>query len=94
MGYYQRFLMCRCRMDRTILIPMAFGPGNRIKSGVFRAKDGGEVRVAGHSGFGGQYAHADRDRKIAVVYLSNKLHMYLAKDPRHMSLIQAVYDSL
>ena len=72
---------------------MAFGPGVRVQSGLFRAADGNEVNVVGHSGFGGQYAHADRDRKISVSYLTNKLHMYIAKDPRFMSLVQAVYDS-
>ena len=72
---------------------MAFGPGVRVQSGHFHASDGAEVTVVGHSGFGGQYSHADRERNIAVAYLTNKLHMYIAKDPRFMSLVQAVYDS-
>ena len=86
-------LFSKSRHDRTILLPIAFGPGVRIQNGLFRARDGGEVKAVGHSGFGGQFAQADRNRKIAVVYLTNKLHMYIAKDPRFMSLVQAVYDS-
>lgn len=81
------------RYDRTVQLSMAFGPGLRIYEGLFRARDGGDFKAVGHAGFGGQFTHADRDRKVAVVYLTNKLHMYIAEDPRYMSLIQAVYDS-
>jgi len=81
------------RYDRTILLPLAFGPGVRVSDDLFRARDGAPVKLVGHSGFGGQYTHADRDRKVSVGYLTNKLHMYIAKDPRFTSLVQAVYDS-
>ena len=80
-------------LDRTIQLPIAFGPGVRVHSGAFHSVDGDEVTTCGHSGFGGQYAHADRDRKISVAYLTNKLHLFLANDPRFMTLVQAVYDS-
>jgi len=89
----QLFTVRTDRLDRTIQLPIAFGPGVRVHSGAFHSVDGDEVTTCGHSGFGGQYAHADRDRKISVAYLTNKLHLFLANDPRFMTLVQAVYDS-
>jgi len=48
----------------------------------------------GHSGWGGSFAFADRDRKIACAYTMNKMGTDLVGEPRAMSLVNALYQDL
>jgi len=48
----------------------------------------------GHSGWGGSFAFADRERRIGMSYVMNKMGTDLIGDPRNTSLVAAVYNSL
>jgi len=81
------------RHDYNIGMEAAFGPGCRIMSDCFKYQ-GKYVQVFGHTGFGGQWTGAERDLRVSAAYLTNTLHMFVAKDPRPMRLIQTVFDCL
>jgi CubicO group peptidase (beta-lactamase class C family) len=48
----------------------------------------------GHSGWGGSFAFADRDRGIGCAYTMNKMGTDLVGEPRAMSLVNALYRDL
>lgn len=48
----------------------------------------------GHSGWGGSFAFADPDQGIGFAYTMNKMGTELIGDPRNLSLVAALYESL
>ncbi|MEQ8742933.1 serine hydrolase domain-containing protein [Parasphingorhabdus sp.] len=48
----------------------------------------------GHSGWGGSFAFADPDKKIALAFVMNRMGTDLIGDPRAMSLVEATYRSI
>ena len=74
-------------------MPVAFGPGVIVTTSLCQSFDRSKVTMTGHTSFGIQYAFADRDRRISVVYLTNTIYPYHTKDLRFKKLVQAFYDS-
>jgi CubicO group peptidase (beta-lactamase class C family) len=78
-------------VDRCLLVPTRFGLGYMLDSG-FAPLFG--PRSFGHPGAGGSLGFADPDSEVAFGYVMNKMQQNLAGDPRTLTLIQAVRDSL
>ena len=54
----------------------------------------GQEGAFGHSGAGGSLAFADPNAEIAFAYVMNQMHLVASDDPRTLSLITAVHESL
>lgn len=55
---------------------------------------GPNPRTFGHSGWGGSFAAADREGRIAIGYVCNQMGSQLVGDPRGVGLAEAVYRAL
>jgi CubicO group peptidase (beta-lactamase class C family) len=79
-------------VDLVLGFPLEFGLGFWLSGpeGHF----GPNPAAFGHDGFGGSAVGADPEAGVAVAYVMNRMGMNLADDPRKMSLIAAVYQSL
>lgn len=55
---------------------------------------GPDSSAFGHSGWGGSFAFADRNKGIGCAYTMNKMGADLIGDPRAMSLVNALYQDL
>tara|TARA_B110000503_G_C7159109_1_gene418775 strand:+ start:2374 stop:3507 length:1134 start_codon:yes stop_codon:yes gene_type:complete len=53
---------------------------------------GPNPQAFGHSGWGGSFAFADPERKMAVAYTMNSMGADLIGDPRNQALINAIYE--
>jgi CubicO group peptidase (beta-lactamase class C family) len=77
--------------DEVLLIPTRFG------SGFFLNSDFAPLfseRSFGHAGAGGSLGFADADAQIAFGYVMNKMQQNLSGDPRTLTLLKAVRESL
>lgn len=52
---------------------------------------GPNPKAFGHSGWGGSFAFADPDRRIAMAYTMNRMGADLVGDPRNLALVNALY---
>lgn len=77
--------------DLVLGIPMRWGAGFSRNDGVTY---GPNRNTFGHSGWGGSFGCADPDARLGVGYAMNQMFANLRGDPRSLSLIAAVYDSL
>jgi len=55
---------------------------------------GPEQSARGHYGFGGSCVFADPVNRVSFAYVPNKMSPHLVADPRAISLINALYESL
>lgn len=77
--------------DEVLMLPTRFG------SGFFLNGDFAPLlseRSFGHAGAGGSLGFADADAQIGFGYVMNKMQTNLSGDPRTLTLIQAVRESL
>ena len=77
--------------DEVLMIPTRFG------SGFFLNGDFAPLlteRSFGHAGAGGSLGFADADAQVGFGYVMNKMQTNLSGDPRTLTLIKAVRDSL
>ena len=77
--------------DLVLGFPMRWGAG-------FLLNDGGlygpNARTFGHSGWGGSFGCADPDAKLGIGYAMNQMYANVTGDPRSLSLLAAVYESI
>ncbi|MGV6820552.1 MAG: serine hydrolase domain-containing protein [Parvularcula sp.] len=82
----------RCRGDDLVLpFDISFA------AGVMRNVDGQygpSPTAVGHYGFGGSCVVADPAHRLSFAYVPNKMSAHLVKDPRALSLLEAVYDAV
>jgi CubicO group peptidase (beta-lactamase class C family) len=77
--------------DEVLMIPTRFG------SGFFLNGDFAPLlseRSFGHAGAGGSLGFADADAQVGFGYVMNKMQTNLSGDPRTLTLIKAVRESL
>ena len=77
--------------DEVLIFPTRFGSGFFLNSDF--APLFGE-RSFGHAGAGGSLGFADADAEIGFGYVMNKMQQNLSGDPRTLTLIKAVKESL
>ncbi|MGH0031040.1 MAG: serine hydrolase domain-containing protein [Myxococcota bacterium] len=79
-------------VDAVLQVPVQWGLGLIVngRPGLY----GPNPATVGHSGYGGSFGFADRDARLAVGYVMNRMGANLAGDPRSLSLTRAVYASL
>ena len=77
--------------DEVLQIPTRFGLGFALNP-----EDGdlGQEGAFGHSGARGSLGFADPKAEIAFGYLMNKMQLVAGDDPRTLTLIAAVHESL
>jgi CubicO group peptidase (beta-lactamase class C family) len=77
--------------DLVLGIPARWGAGFLLNSdGIYGPND----TAFGHSGWGGSFAFADPDGRVAMSYTMNRMGTQLRDDPRGLALINAVYGAL
>jgi CubicO group peptidase (beta-lactamase class C family) len=77
--------------DEVLMLPTRFGSGFFL-NGDFAPLLG--ERSFGHAGAGGSLGFADADAQIGFGYVMNKMQTNLSGDPRTLTLIKAVRESL
>jgi len=79
-------------VDAVLRVPVQWGLGLIVNGspGIYGPNPG----TIGYSGYGGSFGLADRDARLSIGYVMNRMGANLAGDPRTVSLIEAVYASL
>jgi CubicO group peptidase (beta-lactamase class C family) len=77
--------------DLVLQVPMPWAAGWMLNDlGIY----GPNPRSFAHAGWGGSFGAADPDAKLGLGYAMNQMYPNLMGDPRSVSLIDAVYESL
>lgn len=86
--------MCAIAADRDDLM-LGFNPqwGMGVAHNLIGVY-GPNPATVGHSGWGGSFGCADRDRRLSIGYVCNQMGSELVGDPRGAGLAAAVYDAL
>ncbi|MFN2376691.1 MAG: serine hydrolase domain-containing protein [Candidatus Binatia bacterium] len=77
--------------DLVLGIPMRWAAGFSINDGITYGKN---RNTYGHSGWGGSFGCADPDARLGIGYAMNRMYANLRGDPRSLSLLAALYESL
>jgi CubicO group peptidase (beta-lactamase class C family) len=77
--------------DEVLMVPTRFGSGFFL-NGQFAPLF--SDRSFGHAGAGGSLGFADADAQIGFGYVMNKMQQNLSADPRTLTLIQSLRDSI
>jgi CubicO group peptidase (beta-lactamase class C family) len=77
--------------DEVLMVPTRFGTGFFL-NGDFAPLF--SDRSFGHAGAGGSLGFADVDAQVGFGYVMNKMQQNLSADPRTLTLIQALRDSI